>query len=84
MTGCAISKCRFVLEYVLEKRLDEIDETKVTPEEVAAYEKHYKDATKVACIMVATMTLELQRHYEDYWLYEMNNELMKKYHKCAR
>ena len=46
-------------EYVLKKPLDEIDETKATPEEVVAYEKHYKDATKVVYIMVATMTPEL-------------------------
>ena len=46
-------------EYVLEKPLDEIDEEKATPEEMVAYKKHYNDATKVACIMVAIMTLEL-------------------------
>ena len=46
-------------EYILEKPLDEIVETKATPEEIATYEKHYKDGTKVACVMVATVTLEL-------------------------
>ena len=34
--------------------------------------------------MVATMTPELQRFYEDYWLYEMNKNLMEKYHQRAR
>ena len=53
-------------EYVLEKPLDEIHEEKATPEELVAYKKHYNDATKVTCIMVATMTPGLQRHYEDY------------------
>ena len=43
-------------EYVLEKELKELDESKATPEEYAAYKKHYDDATKVACIMVATMS----------------------------
>ena len=57
---------------------------KVTPKEIVAYEKHYKDSTKVLCIMVATMTLELQRHDEDYWSYEMNNDLMENFHKRAR
>ncbi|KAD3641221.1 hypothetical protein E3N88_30445 [Mikania micrantha] len=71
-------------EYVLDKELIEIDEERATPEELAAYKKHYMDATKVACIMVATMTPELQKFYEDYWPYEMNKDLMEKYHKRAR
>ncbi|XP_023768339.1 uncharacterized protein LOC111916919 [Lactuca sativa] len=71
-------------EYVLEKELNEIDESKATPEEIAEYRTHYKDATKVSCIMVATMTPELQRFYEDYWTYEMCKDLMEKYHQRAR
>ena len=51
---------------------------------MVAYKKHYNDAKKVACIMVATITLELQIYYEDYWPYEMNTDLMEKYHKRAR
>ncbi|XP_023743005.1 uncharacterized mitochondrial protein AtMg00810-like [Lactuca sativa] len=53
-------------EYVLEKELLEIDETKSTFEERAEYKKHYNDATKVACTMVVIMTPELQWFYEDY------------------
>ena len=53
-------------KYVLGKPLDEIDEEKVNHEEVVAYKKQYNGAIKVACIMVATMTLELQRYYKDY------------------
>ena len=34
--------------------------------------------------MMATMTPELQRHFEDYWSYDMNKDLMEKYHKRAR
>lgn len=71
-------------DYVLEKPLDEIDEESATPKHIVAYKKHYNDATKVACIMVATMTHELSCHYEDYWPYEMNKDLMEKYHKRAR
>lgn len=71
-------------EYVLERPLDEIHEEKATPEEKVAYMKQYNDATKVDCIMVATMNLELQRHYDDYWPYEMNKDLMEKYYKWAR
>ena len=70
--------------YVLEKELIEIDETKATAAELAEYRKHYNDATKVACIMVETMTLELQRFYEDYRSYETNKDLMEKYHQRAR
>ena len=67
-------------EYILEKLLDEIDEEKATPEEMVTYKKHFNDATKDSSIMVATMTLELQRYYEDYWSYEMNKDLMENYH----
>ena len=49
-------------EYFVTKPLNEIDETKATPEEMTAYEKHYKDAAKVSCIMVAMLTPKLQRH----------------------
>ena len=70
-------------EYVLEKELIEIDESEANPEEIVAYKKHCDDATKVACIMVATMTPELQRFYEDYWLYEMNKDLVEKFRKRA-
>ena len=47
-------------EYVIDKELNKIEETKATPKEIAEYRAHYKDATKVSCIMVATMTPELQ------------------------
>jgi len=53
-------------EYVLDKEFKELDEAALSPEEYAEYKKHYDDATKVACIMVATMTPELQRFYVDY------------------
>ena len=66
-------------EYVFEKELIEIDEEKATPKELASYKKHYNDATKVVCITVTNMTHELQRLYEDYWLYE----LMEKFCKWA-
>ena len=33
--------------------------------------------------MVAIMTTKLQRFYEDYRPYEMNKDLMEKYHKRA-
>ena len=48
-----------VKEYVLDKELKEIDEATATPEEVAEYKTHEKDATKVSCIMLATMKTEI-------------------------
>lgn len=44
-------------EYVLKKPLVEIHELSATPEQLAAYNKHTDDDTKVACIMVATWHL---------------------------
>ncbi|KAI3780415.1 hypothetical protein L2E82_10396 [Cichorium intybus] len=69
-------------EYVLETELVEPDTA--TPEEISSYQKHSDDATKVACIMIATMNPELQRIYEDYWPYKMHKELTEKFRKQER
>ena len=65
-------------EYVLDKEL-KVPELTATPEELADYEVHKSDATKVACIMMATMTAELQKSYEDYYPFEMHQDLMDHY-----
>ena len=70
-------------EYVLDKEL-KVPEPTATPEELAEYEVHERDATKVACIMMATMTAELQKSYEDYYPFEMHQDLMDRYHQSAR
>ena len=70
-------------EYVLDKELKVPDPTS-TPEELAEYEVHERDATKVACIMMATMSAELQKSYEDYYPFEMHQDLMDRYHQSAR
>ncbi|KAI3751594.1 hypothetical protein L2E82_22684 [Cichorium intybus] len=70
--------------YVLETELIDIHLDTATPEELASYTKHSDDATKVACIMIATMNPELQRIYEDYWPYEMHKELAEKFRKQER
>ena len=67
-------------EYVIDKELNEIDESSATPEEIAEYRTHDKDDTKVSCIMLATMIDELQKSYEDYYLFEMHQALMEGYH----
>ncbi|KAI3739397.1 hypothetical protein L2E82_29801 [Cichorium intybus] len=71
-------------EYVLETELVEVDPNTATPEEIASYTKHSDDATKVACIMIATMNPELQRIYKDYWPCEMHKELAEKFRKQER
>ena len=69
-------------EYVLDKELKELDPT-ATHEEITKYHSHERDATKVACIMLATMTAELQKSYEDYYPFEMHRDLMDRYHQSA-
>ena len=71
-------------EYVLDKELKEIDETTATPQEITDFQAHERDATKVACIMMATITTELQKSYEDFYLFEMHQDLMERYHQSAQ
>ena len=56
MTLCYENK-----NYVLDNPISEVDEMTVTPEELSLHTQHTGDATKVTCIMVATMLLELQK-----------------------
>ncbi|CAH1436469.1 unnamed protein product [Lactuca virosa] len=71
-------------EYVIDKEQKEIDESTATPQEIADFRTHERDATKVACIMMATMTAELQKSYEDYYPFEMHQDMMERYHQSAR
>ena len=71
-------------EYVLDRELKVVNEATATPEELAEFIAHEKDATKVSCIMMATMTPELQKSYEDFYPYEMHLDLMERYHQSAR
>lgn len=48
-------------EYVLYKELKEVNIKTATPEEIAAFKAPERDATKVHCIMLATMTAKLQK-----------------------
>ena len=59
-------------EYVLDNEIKEIDEATATLEQIVEYKTHERDATKVLCIMIATITAELQKSYEDFWPYEMH------------
>ena len=53
-------------ENVLKKPLLKIDHSASTLEEIASYNKHSDDTTKVVCIMLATMVRKLANFYEDY------------------
>lgn len=55
-----------------------------TPEEISVNDKRVNDATEVACIMIAIMSPELQKYYEDYWPYQMNLSLGEMLHKKSR
>ena len=71
-------------EYVLDEKLEKIIPDVATPEELAAFEAHEHDATKVYCIMLATMNSEFQKSYEDMYPYKMHLDLMERYHQSAR
>ena len=51
-------------EHVIEKPLVGINESNTTQKEIISFNKHSDDVTKVACIMVATITPEIQKFYK--------------------
>ena len=70
-------------EYVLDEQIAVIDEHS-TKEEIAANRKHIEDSNKVSCIMIAAMSPELQKTFENIWAYEMNEHLSKLFWQRAR
>ncbi|KAL7604588.1 hypothetical protein Lser_V15G16523 [Lactuca serriola] len=71
-------------EYILNKVQKELNINTATPKEISAFKAHERDVTKVHCIMLVTMTAELQKSYEDYYPYEMSQDLMDRYHQITR
>ncbi|TLX70056.1 DDE-type integrase/transposase/recombinase [Labilibacter sediminis] len=63
------------MEYVLDEDLPILSENPST-EESEAYLKHDKDSTKVACLMLATMSSELQKSFENMGAFDINSQLM--------
>lgn len=55
-----------------------------TPEEISVNDKRVNDATEVACIMIATMSSELQKYYEDYCPHKMNFSFCEMFHKKSK
>ncbi|XP_017640211.1 uncharacterized protein LOC108481612 [Gossypium arboreum] len=49
-----------------------------------AYKKHLDDMLGIGCLMLATMTLELQKQYEDIVAYDMIQQLKELYEGQAR
>ena len=41
-------------------------------EEKVAYRKHVEDSNKVSCVMITSMCFDLQKTFENTWVYEMN------------
>ena len=51
-------------EYVLDNQITPVDEFS-TEEEIAANRKHVEDSNKVSCIMIAAVSPELQKQFEN-------------------
>lgn len=61
-------------EYVLDQNLPLLDDDS-SEEEMAAYNKHYDESMKVACIKLATMSSELQKSFESLGAFDINENL---------
>ncbi|GJY35192.1 retrotransposon protein, putative, ty1-copia subclass [Tanacetum coccineum] len=61
-------------DYVLDEQISIINDDS-TQEEIEAHQKYYDDANKVSCIMESSMSLELQKTFENTWAYELNQQL---------
>ena len=70
-------------EYVLDEQIASVDEFS-TQEEIAANRKHIDDSNKVSCIMIAAISPELQKTFENMWAYEMTEHLSKLFRQRAR
>ena len=71
-------------EYVLDNQIPEYNEVTATDEQTAVYNKHCADSNKVSCIMVSTMSAELQKLFEESWAYEINEKLREMFGKGQR
>lgn len=46
-------------------------------EENVAHAKHVDDLNNLSCIMIASMSLDLQKTFKNTWVYEMNLQLVE-------
>ena len=68
-----------------ERKLYVLDEPLLKePAEKNAYEKHHNDSIDVACLMLATMSSELQKDLENMEAYDMIFNLKEMFQQQAR
>ena len=70
--------------YVLDEPLPEEPAENVPRLEKNAYEKHHNDSIDVACLMLATMSYELQKDLENMEAYDMIFNLKEMFQQQAR
>ena len=70
--------------YVLDEPLLEEPSENVPRAEKNAYEKHHNDFIDVACLMLATMSSELQKDLENMEAYDMIFNLKEMFQQQAR
>ena len=70
--------------YVLDEPLPEEPADNVPRAEKNAYEKHHNDSIDVACLMLATMSSELQKDLENMEAYDMIFNLKEMFQQQAR
>ena len=70
--------------YVLEKPLPAKPPARASVAEKDAYKKHENDALDVSCLMLATMSPELQKQHEEMVAYDMIEHLKELYQEQAR
>ena len=70
--------------YVLDEPLHEEPADNAPRAEKNAYEKHHNDSIDVACLMLATMSFELQKDLENMEAYNMIFNLKEMFQQQAR
>ena len=84
-----LRQLRIVLRYesklhILEEPLPEPPATDATWSVRYAYEKRVEDTHDVACLMLSTMSSELQKHFEHMSVYDMMNKLKDMFQQQVR
>lgn len=70
-------------EYALDEDIPEDPYEDVTIKEFADYEKHHNQSNEVACLMLVSMVSKLQKSFEKYGSFGMNENLKEMFQKQA-
>ncbi len=70
-------------EYLIDHDLPYLDEES-TEDEKEAYNKHDTESRKVACIMMASMTSELQKSFDNMGSFELMEQLREMFQQQAK